>query len=70
MMLMRCCVFFSDFLSKSRYCGYSFELHRHVHATQMGSHNICLNEEVDKKYTGCILKTMELLDCGLIRVCD
>ena len=26
-------------------------------------------EEVDKKYTGCNLKTMELLDCALIGVC-
>ena len=34
-------------------CGYSFELHRQVDAIQMCTHNICLNEEVDKKYTGC-----------------
>ena len=35
----------------------------------MGTHNICLNEEVGKKkYTGCILKTKELLDCALIGV--
>ena len=26
-------------------------------------------EEVDKKYTGCILKTTETLDCALIGVC-
>ena len=26
-------------------------------------------QEVDKKYTGCILKTTELLDCVLIGVC-
>ena len=35
----------------------------------MGTHNICLPEEVDKKYTGCNLKTTELLDCALIGVC-
>ena len=35
----------------------------------MGTHNICLYKEVDKKYTGCNLKTMELLDCVLIGVC-
>ena len=49
-------------------CGYSFELHRQVDAIQMGIHNICLYKEVDKKYTGCNLKT-ELLDCALIGVC-
>ena len=55
--------FFSDFLSNS------FELHQQVDAIQMGTHNICLYKEVDKKYTGCNLKTTELLDCALIRVC-
>ena len=35
----------------------------------MGTHNICLYKEVDKKYTGSNLKTTELLDCALIRVC-
>ena len=38
-------------------------------AIQMGTHNICLYEEEDKQYTGCNLKTTELLDCALIRVC-
>ena len=33
---------------------------------KMGTHNICLYKEVDKKYTGCNLKTMELLDYVLI----
>ena len=61
--------FFSDFLYKSICCGYSFELHRQADAFQMGSHNICLCQEVDKKYTGCILETTELLDCALIGVC-
>ena len=30
---------------------------------------LCLYKEVDKKYTGYNLKTMELLDCALIGVC-
>ena len=34
----------------------------------MGNHNICLDNEVDKKYTGC-MKTTEWLDCALIGVC-
>ena len=34
----------------------------------MSNHNICLYKEVDKKYTGCNLKTTELLDCALIGV--
>ena len=35
----------------------------------MGTHNIYLYKEVDKKYAGCILKTTELFDCALILVC-
>ena len=35
----------------------------------MGTHNICLNKIVDKKYTCYNLKPTELLDCGLIGVC-
>ena len=31
--------------------------------------NMRLYKEADKKYTGCNLKTMELLDCALIGVC-
>ena len=46
-----------------------FELHWQVDAIQMSTHNICLYKEVDKKYTGCNLKTTELLDCALIGVC-
>ena len=60
---------FPDFLYRSICCGYSFELHQQVDAIQMGIQNTCLYKEVDKKYTGCNLKTMELLDCALIRVC-
>ena len=44
-------------------------MHRHVDAIQMGTHNICLYKEVDRKYTGCNLKTMELLDYVLRGVC-
>ena len=71
MVLMQCfCVVFSsDFIYKSICCGYLFELHRQVDAIQMGTHNICLYKEVDKKNTGCNLKTTELLDCAQIGVC-
>ena len=68
MMLMQCfLVFFfsSDFLYKSM-SGNSF---LQVNAIQMGTHNIRLYKEVDKKYTGCNLKTMELLDFVLIGIC-
>ena len=36
---------------------------------QMGTHNMCLYKEIDKKYTSCNLKTIEFLDCALIGVC-
>ena len=61
--------FFSYCLHKSICCRYSFELHRQVDAIQMGTHTIGLYKEVDKKYTGCNLKTSELLDCALIGIC-
>ena len=35
----------------------------------MGTHNIWLYQEIDKKYIGCNVKTTELLDCVLIWVC-
>ena len=35
----------------------------------MGTYNIRLYKEADKKYTGCNLKTKELLDCVPIGVC-
>ena len=35
----------------------------------MGTHNICLYKEIDKKYTGSNLKPTELFDCALIGVC-
>ena len=34
----------------------------------MGTQNICLYKEVDTKYTGCNLKTMELPDCAPLGV--
>ena len=57
--------FVSEFRYKSLCCGYPFELHR----LQMGTHNICRSKEVNKKYTGCNLKTTKLLDYALIGVC-
>ena len=59
----------SHFLYKSKRCVYSYELHQQVDAIQMVMHNRCPFKEVDKKYSGCNLKTMELLDYALIGVC-
>ena len=67
MMIMR--FLSSDFLYKGICCRYSFELHRQVDAIQISTYNICLDKEVDKKYTGCNLKTTELLDGALIGIC-
>ena len=64
---MFCVVFFLIFFIKT-YIIVGTHL-KQVNAIQMGTHNICLYKEVDKKYTGCNLKTMELLDCVLIGVC-
>ena len=61
--------FFSDFLYKGICCEYLFELHRHVDAIQMSTHNISLYKEVNKRYTDCHLKTTKFLDCALIGVC-
>ena len=35
----------------------------------MSTHNICLYKKVNKKYTGCNLKTTEFHECALIGVC-
>ena len=35
----------------------------------MRTNNICFYKEVDKKYSGCNLKTTRLLDCALIAAC-
>ena len=40
-----------------------------VDAIQMRTHNICLYKKVNKKYTGCNLKTTEFHECALIGVC-
>ena len=39
------------------------------HCNSNGYPSIWLYKEVDKKYTGYNLKTMELLDCALVGVC-
>ena len=62
-MFMR--VFFLIFFIKTYVVG----THLNCIDKSMGTHNICLYKEVDKKYTGYNLKTMELLDCALIGVC-
>ena len=54
---------------KLEHCTLSFELHWKVDAVPMGTHNICLHKEVDKRYIGYNLKTTELLDCQLIGIC-
>ena len=41
---------------------------RQVDAIQMGTHNIRLYKELDKKCTGCNLISTKLLDCALIGV--
>ena len=66
--VMFLCFLFSDILYKSIYCGYLFELCQQVEAIQISTHSICLYK-VDKKYTGCNLKTTNLLDCALMEVC-
>ena len=63
---MSLCFFSPDFLYKSICYEYSFELHQQVDAIQMGTRNICLYyKEESKKYIGCNLKSMELLNGGL-----
>ena len=57
-----CVCFFSDFLYNAYVVG------THLNCIDK-THNICPYREVDKKYTGCNMKTTELLDCVLIRVC-
>ena len=61
--------FFSDFFFIKTYVVGTHLNYIDVDAIQMSTHNICLFKEVDKKYTGCNLKTTELLDCALIGVC-
>ena len=59
--------FFLSFY-KSLCCEDSFEMHQHVDAIKMATHNICLYKEVDKNYIDYNLKTTELLDCALIGI--
>ena len=69
--LMRCLyvVLFLIFFVKAYVVGtHLIELHQQIDAIQMGTYNICLYK-VDKKYTGCNLKTTELLHYALIGVC-
>ena len=35
----------------------------------MRTHNICLYKKVNKKYTGCNLKTTEIHECAPIGIC-
>ena len=62
-------IFVSNFLLKSIFCWYSFELPRLVEAIQISTNNICLYKEAEKKSMSCNLKTTKLLGCALIRVC-
>ena len=63
-------IFFPDFLYKSIWCGTHLNcINKSIHAIQMGTNNICLYKEVDKKYIGCNLSTTELLDCAIRGVC-
>ena len=39
-------------------------------AIQKGTHNIYRDKEADKMYTGCNLKTTELLDCTYRGICS
>ena len=53
-------IYFIFFFIKFISCRYPFELHRQVDPIQMGTNNICLYKEVDKKYT-----SHNLEDCGI-----
>ena len=70
------CVFFfflCDLLYKNTCCGYPFELHQQVDAIQMGTLNICLYKEVDKKIHWLKSEDSEIGVCAVIRlntVCD
>ena len=50
------------------FCIKAYVVGTHFDAIQMGIRNICFYKEVDKKYTGCNLTIMELLDCASIGV--
>ena len=62
MVLTRCFVLFFFLI-------FFLKAYVQVDAIQMGTHNLCIYKEVDKKYTGCNLKTTELLDCTYRGMC-
>ena len=41
----------------------------HLNCIDKSTHNICLYKKVNKKYTGCNLKTTEFHECVLIGIC-
>ena len=53
---------FLNFFIKAYVVGIHSNCIDKVDAIQMDTHNRCLYREVDKKYTGCNLKTTELLE--------
>ena len=61
MLFFFCVCVFSDFLYKSICCGSIWIASTTTYAF--------IRKEVDIKYTGCNLKSAELLDCALIGVC-
>ena len=54
MMLMRCFLIFFFLI---------FFIKAYVVDTHLNCIDICLYKEIDKKYTGCNLRTTKLLDC-------
>ena len=62
-----CVFFFLIFFIKTYIVGTHLNC---IDAIQMGTHNICLYKEVDKKkYIGCKLKSTEFLACALTGAC-
>ena len=61
--------FFLIFFLKAYVVGTHLNCIDKFDAIQMSTHNICLYKEVDKKYTGCNLKTTELRDCAYRGMC-
>ena len=66
MMPLQCFFFFLIFFINAYLLG--TQLNGIDNQIPIGTHNICLYKNIDKKYTGCNLKTMVLLDCVCIRV--
>ena len=57
--------YFSDFLHKSIYCWYSFELPRLVEAIQMSTNIICFYKEADKSTQAVIWRLWNCLTVHL-----